>query len=195
MWLRVVFLQGPVYNFLSRCFNNWFRVYRCGWNMTKNSSTCLAMLLARTSTWSWSTRMVTKSTLLGEFVYIILSNISRLKLNLTCTIKYCCMDLVFFSPFRLSYNNMIWWFCRPREMFMNRFEVDRVLVKNALKIDANHLIVVYRQEEEQIQRRIVQGPTIYVPDAHEWWAHPLSLCLFSVSISPSHVFISPLIIN
>ena len=53
-------------------------------------------------------------------------------------------------------------------MFMNRFEVDRVLVKNALKIDANHLIVVYRQEEEQIQRRIVQGPTIYVPDAHEW---------------------------
>ena len=53
-------------------------------------------------------------------------------------------------------------------MFMNRFEVDSIFVKNSLKIDANHLIIVYRQEEGHIQRRIVQGPTIFVPDAHEW---------------------------
>ena len=56
--------------------------------------------------------------------------------------------------------------CRPREMFHNRLEVDGVLVKNALKLDANHLIVVYKQQEGQIERRIVQGPTIFVPSAH-----------------------------
>ena len=58
--------------------------------------------------------------------------------------------------------------CRPREMFMNRLEVDSVYVKNAIKLDANHLVVVYKQQEGHIERRIVQGPTIFVPDAHEW---------------------------
>ena len=56
----------------------------------------------------------------------------------------------------------------PREMFMNRLEVDSVDVKNAVKLDANHLMVVYRQQEGHIERRIVQGPTIFVPSAHEW---------------------------
>ena len=53
-------------------------------------------------------------------------------------------------------------------MFMNRLEVDSIYVRNAIKLDANHLIIVYKQQEGHIERRIVQGPTIFVPDAHEW---------------------------
>lgn len=51
---------------------------------------------------------------------------------------------------------------------MNRLEVDFVDVCNAVKLDANHMIVVYKQEEGKIERRIVKGPTIFVPSAHEW---------------------------
>ncbi len=51
---------------------------------------------------------------------------------------------------------------------MNRLELDSLLVKNSIKLDANHMIVVYKQLEGIIERRIVQGPTIFVPSAHEW---------------------------
>ncbi len=53
-------------------------------------------------------------------------------------------------------------------MFVNRLEVESVQVKNAVKLDANHLLVVYKQEEGHIERRIVRGPAIFVPGAHEW---------------------------
>ena len=53
-------------------------------------------------------------------------------------------------------------------MYMNRLEVDSILVNNAVKLDANHMLVVYKQLEGIIERRIVQGPTIFVPEAHEW---------------------------
>lgn len=53
-------------------------------------------------------------------------------------------------------------------MFVNRLEVDYVNVESAIKLDANHMIIVYKQEEGKIERRIVQGPTIFVPNAHEW---------------------------
>lgn len=56
----------------------------------------------------------------------------------------------------------------PAEMYVNRLEVDFVDVQNAIKLDANHMIIVYKQEEGKIERRIVQGPTIFVPNAHEW---------------------------
>ena len=56
----------------------------------------------------------------------------------------------------------------PAEMYVNRLEVDSVDVQNAIKLDANHMIIVYKQEEGKIERRIVQGPTIFVPNAHEW---------------------------
>ncbi len=57
---------------------------------------------------------------------------------------------------------------RPCEMFVNRLEVESVQVKNAVKLDANHLLVVYKQEEGHIERRIVRGPAIFVPRAREW---------------------------
>ncbi len=56
----------------------------------------------------------------------------------------------------------------PAEMFVNRLEVDFIDVKDSVKLDANHMVVVYKQEEGKIERRIVQGPTIFVPNAHEW---------------------------
>ncbi len=57
---------------------------------------------------------------------------------------------------------------RPIELFMNRLELDSVTVKNCIKIDANHMIVVYKQLEGVIDRRIVQGPTLFMPSAYEW---------------------------
>jgi len=53
-------------------------------------------------------------------------------------------------------------------MFLNRLEVDSVVVKDCIKIDSNHMIVVYKQLEGVIERRIVQGPTIFMPSAYEW---------------------------
>ena len=54
-------------------------------------------------------------------------------------------------------------------MFWNRLEVNSIIVNDAIKLDSNHLLVVYRQEEGQIERRIVQGPVVFVPTAHEWY--------------------------
>ena len=58
--------------------------------------------------------------------------------------------------------------CRPAELFMNRLELDSACVANAVKLDANHMLVVYKQLEGIIERRIVQGPIIFVPEAYEW---------------------------
>lgn len=55
-------------------------------------------------------------------------------------------------------------------MFNNPLEHDCIKVEDAIKIDANHLIVVYKQlADNSVQRRIVQGPTLFVPDAGEWY--------------------------
>ena len=56
----------------------------------------------------------------------------------------------------------------PAEMFMNRLELDSCFVKNAIKLDDNHMVIVYKQLEGLIERRIVQGPTIFIPTAYEW---------------------------
>lgn len=51
---------------------------------------------------------------------------------------------------------------------MNRLEIISALIRYSVKIDANSMIVVYKQLEGNIERRIVQGPTVFVPNAHEW---------------------------
>lgn len=56
----------------------------------------------------------------------------------------------------------------PSEMFQNRLLVDSIELRDVTKLDANHMIVVYKQLDGKIDRRIVQGPTIFVPNAHEW---------------------------
>ncbi len=56
----------------------------------------------------------------------------------------------------------------PTEMFMNRLELDYIFMKNAIKIDDNQMIIIYKQLEGIIERRIVPGPTIFIPGPHEW---------------------------
>ncbi|XP_048752374.2 uncharacterized protein LOC125663964 [Ostrea edulis] len=57
----------------------------------------------------------------------------------------------------------------PCFVFNNPLLYDSVTVKESTKIDANHLIVVYKRlKESDVQRRIVQGPTVFVPEAEEW---------------------------
>jgi hypothetical protein len=41
-------------------------------------------------------------------------------------------------------------------------------VRDSIRLDANHLLVVYKQEEGHIERRVVEGPTVFIPSAHEW---------------------------
>jgi hypothetical protein len=42
-------------------------------------------------------------------------------------------------------------------------------VENAITLDANEALVVYRQEPGgKVQRRIVRGPELFVPEAQEW---------------------------
>lgn len=67
-------------------------------------------------------------------------------------------------------------------MFHNRLEVESIEVKDAVKLDANHMLVVYKQEAGHIERRVVEGPTIFIPSAHEWWAWNHN-SLFSKNIS------------
>ena len=58
---------------------------------------------------------------------------------------------------------------RPAEMFRNKLEVDSITVRDVAKLSANEMVVVYKQLEGKIERRIVKGPTIFIPNAHEWY--------------------------
>ena len=58
---------------------------------------------------------------------------------------------------------------RPAEMFQNKLEVDSITVRDVTKLSANEMVVVYKQLEGKIERRIVKGPTIFIPNAHEWY--------------------------
>ena len=67
---------------------------------------------------------------------------------------------------------------RPKELFHNRLEIESVRVRDSIKLDANHLLVVYKQEEGHIERRVVEGPTVFIPSAHEWWDTSLPSTFF-----------------
>jgi len=73
--------------------------------------------------------------------------------------------IIFILPFLLHFL----FSDRPSEMFVNRLEYDSITVEDAIKLDSNHLVVVYKQLEGKIESRIVRGPTIFIPSAHEWW--------------------------
>ncbi len=54
-------------------------------------------------------------------------------------------------------------------MFHNPLEQQMISVQEATQIDANHVVVVYNKAaDNSVQRRIVQGPTVFVPEAEEW---------------------------
>ena len=54
-------------------------------------------------------------------------------------------------------------------MFENPLEYQSIDVKPATKIDANHVLVVYKKmKDNHVERKIVEGPTVFMPEAEEW---------------------------
>lgn len=57
----------------------------------------------------------------------------------------------------------------PCEMFHNPLEHRSIQVLPADVTDANHVFVVYKKlKDNSVERRIVCGPTIFMPQAEEW---------------------------
>lgn len=56
----------------------------------------------------------------------------------------------------------------PAQRFLNPIELEFIKVSEATKLDANHVVVVYKQNEETIQRRIEHGPCVFIPGPNEW---------------------------
>lgn len=57
----------------------------------------------------------------------------------------------------------------PCEMFFNPMLHENIQTLDALKLDANHMVVVYKRvKDDAVQRKIIQGPTVFVPEAEEW---------------------------
>lgn len=56
----------------------------------------------------------------------------------------------------------------PACVWFDPVEHESVVARRAVGIDANEAIVVYRQEEAGIQRRLVHGPALYIPSENEW---------------------------
>ena len=54
-------------------------------------------------------------------------------------------------------------------MFDNPLEYQSIHVKPATKIDSNHVLVVYKKmKDNHVERKIVKGPTVFMPEAEEW---------------------------
>ena len=44
-----------------------------------------------------------------------------------------------------------------------------ITVAEGRRLDANHMLVVYNKTKAgDVERRIVQGPTLFIPTAEEW---------------------------
>ena len=55
-------------------------------------------------------------------------------------------------------------------MFRNPLEHASVSVAQGIHIDSNHILVVYRKlKDSTVERRVIQGPTMFFPSADEWW--------------------------
>jgi len=59
--------------------------------------------------------------------------------------------------------------CSPYEIYLNPLEVESITVEESIQLDANHCLVVYKQHDEHIERRIVTGPTVFIPGPQEWY--------------------------
>jgi hypothetical protein len=56
----------------------------------------------------------------------------------------------------------------PVSIWFDPVEHRSITVETATKIDANQALVVYRQTEAGVIRRIVRGPALFTPTAEEW---------------------------
>jgi hypothetical protein len=59
---------------------------------------------------------------------------------------------------------------RPAAEWFNRFVHESIRVQDAYKLDESQLIVVYKRnvDTNQVIRRIVKGPCVYMLEANEW---------------------------
>ena len=56
----------------------------------------------------------------------------------------------------------------PASIYFDPVEHENIAVHEAITIDANDALVVYRQDKEKVARRVVRGPEVFVPAANEW---------------------------
>lgn len=58
----------------------------------------------------------------------------------------------------------------PCCIWMNRFEHDMIQVKESYKLDESQILVVYDRDQQtnEVNRRLVPGPGIFVPKSSEW---------------------------
>ena len=46
---------------------------------------------------------------------------------------------------------------------------ESILVKDAISLDANEVLVVYKHKAGNVSRYLKHGPCVFVPDSNEWW--------------------------
>ena len=56
----------------------------------------------------------------------------------------------------------------PSVVWMDPVEHAQITVTDAITLSANEALVVYRQQEGRVERRVVRGPELFVPEAQEW---------------------------
>jgi len=56
----------------------------------------------------------------------------------------------------------------PAAVWYDPVEHKSIAIEQALMIDSNEAVVVYLQDGQDVQRRVVNGPAVYVPTEDEW---------------------------
>jgi len=56
----------------------------------------------------------------------------------------------------------------PAVEWMDPVEHSAIGIADAIELDANEALVVYRQAGDKVDRRIVRGPKMFVPGSQEW---------------------------
>lgn len=56
----------------------------------------------------------------------------------------------------------------PAALWQDPAVHESITVEEVMDVDANHALVVYRQEGAQVTRRVVRGPSRFAPEANEW---------------------------
>ena len=56
----------------------------------------------------------------------------------------------------------------PASVWFDPVKFKQVQVAQAIPIDSHEAVVVYRRTDEQVQRRVVRGPALFIPTEDEW---------------------------
>eukprot|EP00457_Paulinella_chromatophora_P004979 gb/GEZN01004992.1/.p1 GENE.gb/GEZN01004992.1/~~gb/GEZN01004992.1/.p1 ORF type:complete len:522 (-),score=73.36 gb/GEZN01004992.1/:215-1780(-) len=56
----------------------------------------------------------------------------------------------------------------PASVWFNPLEHDEIKVYKALTLNSNEGMVVYREKDQQVSRRVVYGPQVHFPEDNEW---------------------------